>query len=223
MSKGIKYGLIGFFGLMVVGLFAFTLMIDSMVKSSIEDIGSEMTGTEVSVSGVSVSLFSGKGTVRGFRVANPEGYGKEFAVEVDEFSIVLDVMSLFSDEILVHNITVLSPSIYVEQKLPENNIKTILDHMEGKDAFETSDSEMIIEKFLLQNGKVDLFTEVGGERSAQVEIETIEMTDLGRGGGRNAVENIVREIAEEVGEKALRAAVRSGGEQLRDAVRDIFN
>lgn len=223
MAKGIKYGLIGLVGLIIIGFIAFTFMIDSVVKSSIEDIGTEMTGTQVTVSGVSISPFSGKGTISGFQVANPDGYEQDYAVEVDEFSIEVDVMTLLSDEVVVRNLTILTPYIYIEQQLPENNIKAILDHINTKESFETSDSEMVIEHFLLRDGRVDLYTEVGGERSARVEISLIEMKDLGRGGGRQAVEDIIRQIAEEVGEEVLRASIQSGGEQLRDAVRDLFN
>ncbi len=223
MKKGFIYGLIGLIAVSVAGLVIFMFTIDSIVKSGIEDIGSEMTGTSVTVSGVSISPFSGKGTISGFRVANPEGYSRDFAVEVEQFSIELDLMTLFSDEVIIREILIQSPLIYVEQKLPENNIKEILDHINSVEPFEASDSEMVIEHFLLQNGSVALYTEVGGERSAEVEISEIELNDLGRGGGQQAVEDVIREIAEEVGEKALRAAVQSGGEQIRDAIRDLFN
>lgn len=221
MAKGLKYGLIGLIVIVIVGLVALTLSIDSIVKSSIEDIGSEMTGTPVTVDGVSISPFSGQGTISGFRVANPDGYSETYAVEIGELSIEMDVMSLFSDEIIVRQIRVLSPMIYVEQHLHENNIQEILNHVNSVDAYEASDSEMMIEHFVLQDGRVDLYTEVGGERSASVEIETVEMHDIGD--GRDAVENIIQRIADEVGERVLRAAVESGGEQIRDALRDLFN
>ncbi|MEX0661798.1 MAG: AsmA family protein [Balneolaceae bacterium] len=223
MGKGLKYGLIGLILVILIGFVALTLSIDSIVKSSIEDIGSEMTGTSVTVDGVSISPFSGQGTISGFRVANPDGYEEEHAVEIDGFSIELDVMSLFSDEIIIHDITVLSPRIYVEQQLPDNNIQEIINHINSIEANETTEAEMVIEHFLLEDGSVDLYTEVGGERSASVEIETVELNDLGRGGGQQAVEDIVKEIAGEVGERALQAAVESGGDQIRDAIRDLFN
>ena len=221
MGKGIKFGLIGLIVAIVVGFVILTLSIHSIVKSSIEDIGSEMTGTAVTVDGVSISPFSGNGTISGFRVANPEGYGESHAVEIGELSIEMDIWSLFSDEVVVRQIRVLSPMIYVEQKLPENNIQEILNHVQSVDAFEASDAEMIVHHFILQDGSVDLYTEVGGERSARVEIETFEMHDIGD--GQDAVENIIQQIAEEVGRRALRAAVESGGEQIRDAIWDLFN
>lgn len=223
MPKALKYSLIVFLAVILIGFVILTLTLDSIVQSNIERIGSDMTGTPVTVESVSISPFSGSGTISGFRVANPEGYAQDYAIEVDDFSIDLDIWTLFSDEIIIRDITILAPFIYVEQQLPENNIQLILQHINSVASFEASDSEMVIEHFLLQNGTVDLYTEIGGERSARVEIETIELNDLGRGGGQQAVEDIVQRIAQEVAERALRAAVESGGEQLRDAIRDLFN
>jgi len=106
MKKGFIYGLIGLLAVSVVGLVIFMFTIDSIVKSSIQYIGSEMTGTAVTVSGVSISPFSGKGTISGFRVANPEGYSRDFAVEIDQFSIELDLMTLFTDEVVIRELLV---------------------------------------------------------------------------------------------------------------------
>lgn len=223
MSKGIKYGLISLLVLVVVGIGVLTITIDGIVESGITEIGSEMTGTPVTVDNVSISLFSGRGTVSGLRVANPEGYEEEYALVVDDFTIEVDVMSLFSDEVVVYEIIISSPVIYVEQQLPDNNIQTILNNINNTGSFEASDSEMLIEHFLLQDGTADLYTEVGGERSAHVEMSTIELNNIGSGDGRQAVEDVIRQIAEQVAEEASQAALESGGEQLQDAIRDLFN
>tara|TARA_R100001143_G_C3361089_1_gene135918 strand:+ start:16955 stop:17626 length:672 start_codon:yes stop_codon:yes gene_type:complete len=199
------------------------LSINSIVKSGVEEIGTEMTGTAVTVEGVSISPFSGKGSITGFSVANPDDYQQDYVFQADDFSIELDPWSLFSDEVVVHEIIITSPSIYVEQKLPENNINTILQHIRNIAELESSDRDMVIEHFLLTEGTVDLYTEVGGERSARVEISTIELHDLGRGGGQTAIEGVIKEIAEEIAGEALRGAVQSGGEQIRDAIRSLFN
>jgi len=223
MSKAIKYGVGGFLALAVIIVLVLLFSINSIVKSGIEEIGTEMTGTAVTVDRVLISPFSGKGQISGFRVANPDDYSREYAIEVEDFSIELDVFTLFSNEIVVREIIINSPSIFVEQKLPGNNINSILSHLRNIDAGQTTDAELIIEHFLMTDGVTDLYTEIGGERSARVEISTVELHDLGRGGGRSAVEDVIKEIAGKVGEEALKAAAESGGEQIRDAIRDLFD
>ena len=223
MSKRIKYSLLGLLIVIAVGFLAITLTIDSMVSSGIEQVGSDMTGTPVTVDDVSISPFSGSGIISGFRVANPDGYSREFAIEIEEFSIELEPFTLFSDDIIINRVVISGASVYVEQKLPENNIRDIMSHLNSETEGEASDASLVIEQFVLENGTADLFTEVGGERSARVDISRIELWDLGRGGKQETAEAVIRQIAEEVAGESLEAAAGSGLEQLKDAVRGLFD
>lgn len=209
--------------LLIVAFAAITLTIDGIVKSNIENIGSEMTGTTVTVQSVSISPFTGQGTINGFRVANPGGYQRDEAFSVNELFISLDLFSIFSDEIVVHELIIDSPSVYVEQKLPENNLRTILTNIRRATPQETTMKAMVIDHFLMSNGTAELYTEIGGERTATVEISTIELHNVGRGGVQNAVNEVIEDIAEDIVEQALQAAVQSGAEQLRDAIRSLFD
>lgn len=223
MTKIIKYGIAGFFLLILAGFLILTLTIDSIVKSNIESIGTEMAGTAVTVDNVSISPFSGEGTIRGFRIANPEGYQTDYAIQVDDFQIQLDIFTIWSDVILIREIRITNPSLYVEQQLPGNNLRTLLGHFNEVAGSEPgSFGEIEIDYFLLQGGSVDLYTEIGGERSARVEMADIEIRDLGRGGGERYTEEVIQEIVERVVQQALQAATRSGAEQLRDTIEGLF-
>ncbi len=223
MGKFFKILLAGTGLLIIIGFIVMTLSIDSIVKSGIENVGSEMTGTTVTVERVSISPLSGSGTVHGFRVENPDGYSEDYAFQVEDFSMELNIWSLFSDEIIVHEIMVTSPSVYLEQKVPENNLRTILNRINDTSPQETSDTKLLIEHFILTDGRADLYTEVGGERSASVELSTIEINDLGSNGSREAVERVVQEISDRIISQVLDAAAESGAEELQDAIKDIFN
>jgi hypothetical protein len=223
MKKGLKIGLIGFIVILVAGIWILSTSVDSMVKSGLEKTGSEMTGTRVMVDHVSISPFSGEGTVSGFRVTNPEGYGTEHAIEIDDFYISLELFSLFSDEIRVREIRITGPSLYVEQQLPANNLRTILNNIRESAEERPAGTDMRIGRFLILDGSVDLYTEIGGERSARVEMSEIELHDIGTGDTEAAMEQVIVIIAEEITQQALQAAARSGAEQLRDAIRDVFN
>lgn len=223
MSKTIKFGLGGILAILLIGFLVLTMSVDSIVKTGIETVGSEMTGTAVTVERVSISPFSGTGTISGFRVENPEGFEQDYALEIEDFSIELNILSLFSNEIVVRNIEITSPSIYVVQKMPENNLRTIMNNIESTSSGETSDKTLVIEHFIMRDGSAGLYTEIGGERSASVEIAEIELNDLGRGGAQEAVEDVIQEIAEKVVDQSLRAAAESGAQQIQDAIRDFFN
>jgi hypothetical protein len=64
MSKSIKIILRSIVGLATILILVLMFSINSIVKTGIKDIGSDMTGTEVTVSSVSTSPFSGRGTVK---------------------------------------------------------------------------------------------------------------------------------------------------------------
>ncbi len=221
MKRGIIYGIIGILVILVAGFLVITLSIDSIVKSNIEEAGSQMAGTRVTVDNVSISPFSGEGTIRGFRVENPEGYSTDHAIIIDDFFIKLDIFTLFSDVINVEEIRLTGPAIYVEQTLTGNNLRTILNNLnEAADAEPGTYGSLAIGYFLMEGGSADLYTEVGGERSARVEVSSIELRDLSE---EHAAEEAVRQIADQIIQQALQAAAQSGVEQLRDAIRDFFD
>ena len=58
----------------IAGGFFLYRSLDALLVAAIEHYGSEALGTSVQVDTVSLELQSGKGTVRGLRVANPEGF-----------------------------------------------------------------------------------------------------------------------------------------------------
>ena len=223
MNKSIKIALGLISALIIIIFLVITLSLDSYVKSNIEKTGSELTGTSVTVGSVSISPFSGKGVIKNLRVANPDGFNEEHAFQADEISIELDVWSLLSDKMIIHRVTVTSPLVYIEQKLPENNLRTILSNIRSVSAGQTSDAEFILEHFIMSDGRADLYTAVGGERSATFEISEIELQNQGEGIGGSEVESAIQEIAEEIIRNALNAASREGTEQLRDAIQGIFN
>jgi hypothetical protein len=223
MSRGIKYATIGFIVLFVVVFLVLTISVDSIVKASIERIGTEMTGTPVTVEDVSISVFSGHGTVRGLRVNNPEGYHTEHALVVNDFSIKLDLRTLLSDMIVIDEVIVMGPAVFIEQKLPENNLLAILQRIRAAESRGTSaETDILISYFLLQDGTVDVYTQIGGERSARMALAPIELHDLGGRNRGRTVERVVREIADRIIEHALRTVSRGGVEQLREMFEGFF-
>ena len=70
--------LIGVFVALLLGagaaLWFLSSRLDSLVAGLIEQYGSQIVGTPVRVGSVAIDLRAGRGTIRGLRVANPEGY-----------------------------------------------------------------------------------------------------------------------------------------------------
>ena len=73
--KSILFGLATILVLLVGGFYFVYSNLDEIVRTAIEEYGSQVVGTSVSVSGVSISLTEGKGTIKELRVAEPKGFG----------------------------------------------------------------------------------------------------------------------------------------------------
>jgi hypothetical protein len=199
-----------------------TLSLDRIVKSGIESIGSEMTGTQVRVKSVSISPISGSGTINGFTVANPDGFDGELMMNIAELSISLDVTSLLSDEILVYEIILNEPGFYIEQTLSGNNVMQILDNMDATAESESSETSMIIERFYMENAGIYAGATFGEDVEASYIIDSLEIRDIGRDNETADTIETIAELADKVADEVLSEAVSSGFDRIRDAVRGIF-
>lgn len=227
MSKGAKYSLFGLFGIFLIGFLILTFSLDYVVKSGIESTGTELTQTGVTVDGVSISPFSGTGTIEGLKVKNPEGFKSEYAIVIESFDISIDLGSILSDTIIINEIVIGEPALSVIQKVPENNLKMLMNNMKNATASESSSSTvMIIERLLVKNGQVTLTPNVGGKRTATVKMGDIELQGVGRAGS-SSTRQVVQEVASKIINEALKSALSGQLEGLKDkakdAVKDIFN
>ena len=109
------------------GLFFY---LDSIVKSGIEVVGSNLLGTAVTVDSVSLSPLSGQGSISGLRVENPEGFESQHAFELDSVLVSIDVNSVFTDAAEIESIVIMQPVITYETKIASDNIRTLLDNLD---------------------------------------------------------------------------------------------
>ena len=227
MNKKLKYGLVGTLLILVALFVALSLSLDSLIKNSIESVGSEMTQTSVTVESVSVSPWSGSGRIEGLKVNNPEGFEQEYAYVMGSMSISLQPASLLSDTIRIEEIVITEPAISVIQKVPQNNLLMLSNNMdEAMQSGESSSTAMIIDLLRIEEGTVTVTPTIGGEKSARVELGTLELTGLGENDSSSS-RQVVKMIADRIVNQALKVAL-SGElnklkEKARDAMDDLFN
>ncbi len=227
MKKSIKYSLAGFLGMLLLAFIAVTFSLDYLVKSGIESTGTEMFKTEVTVESVSVSPFSGSGTIEGLRVKNPEGFDSDYAIVMGSFELTLDVSTVLSDTLIVNNIVINEPAFSVIQKVPENNLRMLMNNIEESMGEGSSSSTgLVIEKLSIINGKVTVTPNIGGERSAMVTMGNIELENLGKSGS-SSTGQVIRQVTSRMINEALNTAlsgqIQGLKEKAKDAVKDIFN
>ena len=119
-----KIALIGG-GLVVVVVVAVVFLIsnlDSLIRTAVEEVGSEATQAKVTLSEVEIST-EGKGALRGFIVGNPSGFETPSAFKLGEVSVSLDIASVTGDTIRIHEVLINGPEVTFELKAGGSNLR----------------------------------------------------------------------------------------------------
>ena len=180
-------------GLVVAALVAVVLVVtvvfknlDDIIRQAIENTGSEVTQTRVSLDSVVFTLKDGRGELHGLNIANPPGYTTKNAFEMGEIALQVDPGSLTGDVIVIKEVLVDGATLVAEQKALATNLKELLENIEkssaGKkkpatEAGESADVRLMVEKFSFINSSTKVVTQQWGEKS--LSVPDIVMRDIG--------------------------------------------
>ncbi len=204
------------FGLFVLVVFMAMFFIDSIVKKGVETVGPKVAKVDMKLEGASLSMVSGRGSLKGLVVGNPEGFKTPNAVKVGEVVVVIDAMTLMKDKIVVRSVNVVAPEITFEGGLKGNNLSKILENVQAftasdKGAAKEGASKKIqVDELVISDGKVNLSITLLGGKSATVPLPTIRLTDLGKGGDGMTP----GELSEKIITAVLEGATGVAGEAL---------
>ena len=218
------------------GLFFY---LDSIVKSSIEVVGSSVLGTAVTVDSVSISPLSGQGSISGLRVENPEGFDSQYAFELDSVLVSINVNSILTDVAEIESVIIMQPIITYETKITSDNIRTLLANLPEGDAASSdpevaddSGQQIIIREFRMVDSQLNF---VSSLVSAPITLPDIEIRDIGDEGGASSAANAVRVVLQEVVASILSAdlpnlddlresvegRIEEGTQRVEEAVEDL--
>lgn len=219
--KGLK--ITGIIAAIIIGAILIVGMtIDGIVESAIEDSGSDLLKTEVEVDDIDISLFGGTASMDGFIIYNPGGFSDEEAIALKGIEIELDLKSLFSETVIVNKIHVHNPEIFFEQKGTKINLRELSSNISLASEDE-SEKALIIKKFILEEGKIRISSELDKERNAEAKIDRIELNNIGESGSQT-VQQAMKQILEPIIKNALSEALRSGlMDQLESKVKDLID
>lgn len=202
-----------------IGALVLSFSLDRIVKTNLERTTGEVLQTTVEVNEVSISILDGTGTIDGITIHNPKGFSDTPALRLQQISIAIDLSSLLADTIVVKNIEIQHPEIFVEQKARGNNLNTLTKQL---DAAEPSGINVIVDYLLVEEGQVTLHSDIGEERSVQGKFDRFELTDIGKA-GNNTMEQTLQQILEPILKRAAREAVEQGLlDEAKDKLKDLL-
>lgn len=204
--KPVFQALVAIIVIAALGALGLSFTMDSIIKSNIESTTSEMLDTSVEVNNVSVSILDGTGTIDGITIRNPEGFSDKPALKLQQISLTLDPYSLLSDTVVVKQVEIQNPQVFYEQKMSGSNLDALSDNLGGGSS---SSVNVVVDYLLVQDGRVTLSTEIGGEKSVEASFDRFELEGVGRQGS-NTMDQTMRQVLEPILEKAAQEAVKQG-------------
>jgi hypothetical protein len=193
--------------------------LDSIVAAAIEHYGSEISGVPVRVRSVSLSLREGRGTIRGLRAGNPEGFSSGDAFRLGDITLDIDPRSVVATPLVVEALHVGAPEVNFELDAKgRSNFDAIRRNVDryaagsGAPEQESTGSEpaeatrVAIRHFAFANGRVRADVSAVREQEEPLEVALPPLTLANLGGKRGATPG---EIGKTVLAAFTRAVVRS--------------
>ena len=157
------------------------LYLDRIVTTSIEAVGSQMLGTEVTMASVAISALNGGGSISGLEIRNPEGFDSDCIFQLEQIEVSLNAAPLLSDVIEIESIIITQSEITYETRITTDNVRALLEKIGGSGGESaTADSEagkeLFIRGFRLLSPQVNLVAAVA---TAPILLCDIDLTDIG--------------------------------------------
>jgi hypothetical protein len=202
----------------IIGLVIYTLSnLDSIVKSVIESAGTKATGTQVTVTGVKISLSKGKATIEGLKVANPQGFSDNSMINFGEITAQVDYKTG-----AIKNIHIGNPYFLLEQKGTKTNFGVIQQNLSKKSSKQTSEKSTESERTAESSKKeaksyqIDSFsindaqitvTSLDTGKSAKVKSGNIRFSDL-NGTPDEICQQIIAQITAQIIQASAQQAIQ---------------
>ncbi len=226
-----KKGIFGFILVIILAIAAGTYYLlsnlDSLVKSVIESQGSAVTHTAVRVKKVQIKLTEGLGTIKGLTIANPDGFGTDFAFSLGEITTGIDINSLKQEPYVISEITVRKPQVFVEvnadNKTNLNELKKSIigttpktkpgvekaDSSSSNTDSKTTEPRLIIRRLVFADGEIQVKVVPLDNREYKLKLSNFTMSNLGGKNGATPSE-LTKEIMNRLIDHAKKDVKRKG-------------
>jgi hypothetical protein len=202
--------------------------IDSLVKTAVEKVGSDVTKVKVTLDKADIAVTSGKAALSGLTVGNPQGFKGPYAFALGQVAVALDTASIGKDPIVIKEVRITAPKVNYEiSPQGQRNIDTIKKNVEGPGggkpaspgggqpgggqpgggASKPTDQgpKLVIENLYITGGQVAVSSELLGSRKMDAALPAIHLKDIGKKGGGATPEDVAEQIIAALAQSTGRA------------------
>jgi len=228
--------------LMALGLVVLSVSLNSTIKVGVESIGAAITGTDVTLEDVDLSLFTGEGHLEKLVIGNPPGFQSNHAFYLGTVHVKADLKSIWSDTIRIQEIFVDSPEIFFESTPSGSNISIIHDHIGsfagsgsesgselpngkseqpgGSQEKPSKEQKIRIDRFIVKNGRITVSTPLLKDQMITVGLPVVQIRDIGKQSGGVTLKEISSLIYSET-QKAIEKELSKSGIPLGTDLKEL--
>lgn len=219
--------------LIVVIAVAVIFFASHVVKNAVNTIGPAVLGVPVNVEHVRAYPLRGDIHIRGLIIGNPEGFKTDQLFSMGELNVDLSVKSMLTDTIIIRKIEVVAPEISYEMTLRGSNIGALQEALAGeeKETEATATTEekpeeaapgkkLIIEHFIISDGKVKLSLPGMMGSAVPLPLPGIHLTDIGKEEQGTSIKDVIGKVFGAVF-SAVTQVVTSSGKLVGDGAKLI--
>ncbi|MCR9214358.1 MAG: hypothetical protein NXI13_11625 [Proteobacteria bacterium] len=190
MKRGLAFFIVGIVVIVCIAIVVVYSSIGPIIIATIDDFGSRITGTKVTLADAEYSTTDGDATLITLTVANPKGFSDGNAFSFSKIELQVDPETLQNEVVVVKRMKVVSPEITYEISDTSDNLRALRNNIERSAEGEQQRSlqqtnEPPLKKFVIN----DLYFDTGvvivqssdmtGKRVTAV-FEPLHMKDIGR-------------------------------------------
>mgnify|MGYP006288808383 CR=1 FL=1 len=240
MKKFVKLIIVLVVLILIAGGIFFLFGLNAVVRTGVEQGGSHFLKTGVTLKEVNLSPFSGRGTLKGLQIKNPEGFTEGNAFTLDHVNVELEPGSLFSDKIVINELVIDGPVITYDRALTKSNIGQLKKNVEALAGAEEKappeekpekkeGKQVALKHFVLENGKVRLTSNLVRGKAVTLSLPRIELNDIGTGDKKATAAEVVNQVYSAVLAAVVKAVnqsgavLKAGGETLKNITEQAGN
>lgn len=217
--------------------------LNTLVKKQVETVGPRITRTSVSLDSAILSPFSGSGKLTGLVIGNPEGFTRSSALKAAEISVSVDKKSLLTKTIVINEILISRPEIFLEGTLAGTNLMKLIANIKGyggsgqvKETKQSSPRKYLVKRVLITAPQLNVSASLLKTNIGQtVPLSDISLNNVGGdGSGISAADlsvqimvplltNALKEGVKFVTKQGINTIKKEGIDQINKAVQGISN
>ncbi len=190
MKRGFAFFIVGIVVIICIAIVVVYSSIGPIIIATVDDFGSRITGTKVTLSDAEYSTTNGDATLINLTVANPEGFSDGNAFAFSSIELQVDPETLQNEVVVVKRMKVVSPEITYEISDVSDNLRTLRRNIEQAVKREQQPSSQQTDQAPLKKFVInDLYFDTGvvvvqsadmtGKRVTAV-FDPLHMKDIGR-------------------------------------------